>query len=315
MKKIAVVGSSNTDLVVRLSRLPIAGETMLGGKFSVHLGGKGANQAVAAVRAGGEVFFLCRMGLDDFGNKAFAFLEKEGIDISGVIRSKKAPSGVALISVAESGENSIAVAPGANALLSPSDVTKFKSKIESAGVLLLQLETPLDTVYEAAKIAQNNGVLVILNPAPAAKLPIGLIKNIDYMTPNLGEAELLSGRAINSKEDAMAAARDILLKGVGRGVLVTMGSKGVVYAGHDGLFYQHPYKVKAVDTTAAGDTFNGAFAVALAKYMNINEAVQYASAAAALSVTKFGAQESAPTAKKIFLFTKKNGFSVSELII
>jgi ribokinase len=198
VKTVAVVGSSNTDMVIRLERIPKPGETLLGGEFSTFAGGKGANQAVAAKRAGCNLFFLARLGSDSLGDAVFANMKREGIDQSGLIRDSKNPSGVALITVSKSGQNSIAVAAGANMALSVKDVKKFTNKITEASVLLLQLETPLNTVVEAAKIASKAGSKVILNPAPAQKLPSSIFKYIDFLTPNEHEAELISGVKIKT---------------------------------------------------------------------------------------------------------------------
>ncbi len=291
--KIVVVGSSNTDMIVKTDRIPKPGETVIGGIFSMAAGGKGANQAVAAARAGGKVTFVGRVGTDLFGGQAVKGFRADGINVSRIVRDKKAASGVALIFVDAAGENSIAVASGANAALSPADVRKAKAAISAADVLLMQLETPLETVEAAADIAAKRNVPVILNPAPAQTLPDSLLKKISILTPNEHEAEMLTGIPVQSSEDADAAAGALTAKGVGM-VIITLGPRGAyVYSdSFKGLLAGFP--VSAVDTTAAGDVFNGAFAVAFAEKRPLADAVRFANAAAALSVTKMGAQPSAP---------------------
>ncbi|MEI7947262.1 MAG: ribokinase [bacterium] len=297
-KQIIVVGSSNTDMIIKLDHIPRPGETILGGEFVTAAGGKGANQAVAAARAGGKVTFVARVGRDMFGDQAIAGFEKEKINTDHVSRDKSRPSGVALIFVAKDGENSIAVAGGANNGLSATDVKKAKANIADAGMLIMQLETPLETVQAAADVAAKAGVRVILNPAPARVLPDELLKKISIITPNETEAELLTGINVDSDQAAAQAADKLLARGV-KTVIITLGSRGAFVVG-DGVRKLVPgFKVKAVDTTAAGDTFNGALAVALVEGQALTNAVRFANAAAALSVTRLGAQTSVPTRKEI----------------
>ena len=296
--KIAVVGSSNTDMIIKVPRIPKPGETVLGGRFSTASGGKGANQAVAAARAGAEVCFIARVGDDMFAEAALEGFSADGIDISGVRRDPSAPSGVALIFVAEDGENSIAVASGANANLSADDVNTARSTIESADILLTQLETPQESVRAAVKIASDAGVKVILNPAPAQPLDDALMPQLDVLTPNEYEANRLTGIQVSGESSAAAAAAALRRKGVGC-VLITLGSRGVYMDGDEKSGLVPAYSVKAVDTTAAGDVFNGTLAVALAEGRTLDESVRFASAAAALSVTKLGAQPSAPSRAEI----------------
>jgi ribokinase len=298
---IIVIGSSNTDMIIKLDRLPKPGETILGGEFVTAAGGKGANQAVGAARAGGRVTFIARVGSDIFGEQAVAGFIRDGINVNHVLRDRKAPSGVALIFVARDGENCIAVAGGANARLSPADVKKARSAFAGAAVLVMQLETPLETVQAAADLAARRGLRVILNPAPARPLPNKLLQKISILTPNETEAELLTGIKVDGAAAAGRAAARLLARGV-RTVILTLGARGAFVADVHGHRLVPGFKVKAVDTTAAGDIFNGALAVALAEGKVLAEAVRFANAAAALSVTRLGAQPSAPTRREIERF-------------
>jgi ribokinase len=296
--KILVVGSSNTDMIIKLGRIPQPGETILGGEFSTAAGGKGANQAVAAARAGGDVTFIARVGRDMFGEKAVAGFVQDGIHVQHVTRDPSAPSGVALIFVAKDGENSIAVAGGANGRLSPADVKKAKGSIAGAKAVVMQLETPLKTVQAAAELAAQAEVPVILNPAPAQKLPGELLKLVSILTPNETEAELLTGIAVTNEKSAARAADALLAQGV-ETVIITLGARGAYVAAASTRELVPGFRVKPVDTTAAGDVFNGALAVALGEGRPLLEAVRFANAAAAISVTRLGAQPSAPGRKEI----------------
>jgi len=302
-RSIVVVGSSNTDMIIRVPRIPRAGETLLGGEFLTAAGGKGANQAVGAARAGGKVAFIARVGRDAFGDQAIAGLLRDGIDVSRVFRDKLTPSGVALIFVAQDGENSIAVAGGANANLSPSDVKKAAGVIRSAGLLVAQLETPLATVTAAVELAVKAGVPVILNPAPARPLPNSLLERISILTPNETEAELLTGIKVTDAAAAAKACSKLRSRGVGI-VILTLGKRGAFLADADGQRLVPGFKVKTVDSTAAGDIFNGALSVALAEGKAVFDAVRFANAAAALSVTRLGAQPSAPSRADIEKFIR-----------
>jgi ribokinase len=290
--KIIVVGSSNTDMIVRVDRIPGPGETLLGGKFLMAGGGKGANQAVAAARAGGDVTFVARVGDDVFGRQALKGFAADGIRPGHVGMDGQETSGVALIFVARDGENTIAVASGANARLSPALVGKAGRAIAAAKVLLVQLEVPLESVTLAASIARRNGVPVILNPAPARSLPARLLRCVSVLTPNETEAEILTGLRIRDPGDAGKAARKLAERVPS--VILTLGAKGLIIASGSRPEFVPAFKVKAVDTTAAGDVFNGALAVALAEGKPLPNAARFASAAAALSVTRWGAQPSAP---------------------
>ena len=286
--KIVVIGSSNTDMTIKGDRLPKPGETVLGGEFRMGPGGKGANQAVAAQRLGADVSFICKVGRDIFGDNAISGYQKEGIDCSRILRSDKA-SGTALILVDGNAENCIAVAPGANADLTPEDVDSVADVIRSADYLILQLEIPVESVLRAAKIAHEAGVYVILNPAPACHLPDELFGYISLITPNQTESALLSGVGDNLD----AAVEKLMQLGV-KDVVVTLGSKGSLVISEGAKTLVPSLKVKAVDTTAAGDTFCGALCVALSEGCSLVDAAGFATKASALTVQKMGAQDSIP---------------------
>ena len=300
-KKILVVGSSNTDMVIRTDHLPLAGETVLGGTFFMNPGGKGANQAVAIARLGGKVAFICKTGSDVFGYQSHQLFEEEGIDVSYVLSDTDSPSGVALITVDKNGENSIVVAPGANAHLTPTDISEAEEAIDGVEFVLMQLEIPIETVEFVAKKAAGKNKKVILNPAPACKLSNELLKNLYMITPNETEAELISGVKITDEKSALEAAEKISGFGIDY-VIITLGSKGaLVYGG--GICEMVPaVKVVARDTTAAGDIFNGALAVALADDRSMLDAVRFACKAAAISVTRMGAQSSAPYRNEVDVY-------------
>lgn len=296
--KVVVVGSSNTDMIIKLDKIPVPGETVIGGEFSTAPGGKGANQAVAAARAGGDVTFVACVGEDMFGEKSVEGFVKDGIHIDHIFKQNKEASGVALIFVDKKGENSIAVASGANFELTPDHISQVSDVIKSADILVMQLETPLETVTAAAKVAKENGVKVILNPAPAQHLGDDLLECLSVLTPNEIEAEVLTGVKVDDDSSAEKAARILLDKGL-ESVLITLGAKGVFAASRDGSQIVPGFKVEAVDTTAAGDVFNGAVAVALCENTSLEDSIRFANAAGALSVTKLGAQPSAPTRQEI----------------
>ncbi len=295
---IVVVGSSVVDMVIQVDRIPNPGETVLGGEFSTNPGGKGANQAVAAAQAGGKVLFVARVGMDEFGTEAIASFKRHGVNAERVIRDKAAPTGVALIFVGRDGANSIAVAPGANSRLTPGDVKKAAKLIRSASILMMQLEVPLETVQLAARTGADAGVCVILNPAPARELPDALLKDLTILTPNEHEAELLTGVKVSNEAAAGRAADLLRARGV-KTVVITLGSRGAFVADESGKKLVPGFKVKAVDTTGAGDIFNGALAVALAEGKALPAAVRFANAAAAISVTRLGTSVSAPKRREI----------------
>jgi ribokinase len=302
---IVVVGSSNTDMIIKVPRIPRPGETVLGGQFSMAAGGKGANQAVAAARAGGKVQLIARVGADLFGEEAIQAFERDAIDVRCITRDDEAPSGIALIFVGEGGENSIAVAAGANANLTPAYVDKFSRQISEAGTLLMQLETPLETVLRASEIAVASGRRIILNPAPARQVPAELLSRVSILTPNETEAEVLTGIPISDNNSAGAAATFLLDQGVGV-VIITLGARGALVATREKREWVSGYSVKALDTTAAGDVFNGALAVALCENEPLGGAVRFAHAGAAISVTRLGAQPSIPNRKEIEEFLSRH---------
>jgi ribokinase len=293
MSKILVIGSSNTDMVIKTDKMPSPGETILGGMFLMNPGGKGANQAVAAARLGGKVTLITKRGNDLFGNQAVGLLMREGIDTQYVVKDLNLPSGVALIIVDAAGENSIVVAPGANGNLWPEDIPERVFNSEKCKILLLQLEIPIPTVEFSAKTASDKGIKVILNPAPAQQLPDSLLACTWLITPNETEAEILTGIHINNISSAEDAANALMKKGV-RNVIITMGASGAYVRSDEYTGIIEGIKVNAVDTTAAGDVFNGALAVCLSEENGLKNAVEFANRAAAISVTRLGAQASAP---------------------
>jgi ribokinase len=298
MGTIVVVGSSNADLVIKAPRLPKPGETVTGGAFFRARGGKGANQAVAAARAGGQVVLIAALGLDALGDDAIEGFEAEGIDTAHVRRTADLPSGVALIMVDAAGQNAIAVAEGANGLLTARDVRACEPVIAAADVLVVQLEIPLEAVSEAVGIAHQHGRQVILNPAPACRLPDELLSRISVLTPNASETELLTGIAPNDQQSLGRAADALLARGIGAAA-ITLGASGVFLATADRRKWIDAWPVVPEDTTGAGDVFTAALAVALADAAPLLEAVRFANAAAALSVTRRGAQPSAPRRQEI----------------
>ena len=293
MSNIIVIGSSNTDMVIKTRKLPLPGETILGGTFLINPGGKGANQAVAAARLGGKVTFITKRGNDLFGNQAVGLLMREGVDIQYIVKDAELPSGVALITVDSAGENSIVVAPGSNGNLLSEDIplSIFESGIFE--ILLLQLEIPMGTVEYSAVSAYEHNIKVILNPAPACRLPDNLLRHTWLITPNETEAEIITGVTITDIPSAERAAALIRAQGV-ENVIITMGETGAFVKSESFSGLIPGVKVKPVDTTAAGDVFNGALAVAISEGKNLKDAVLFANKAASISVTRMGAQASAP---------------------
>ena len=297
---IVVVGSVNVDMVVKGPRLPVPGESVVGERFVMASGGKGANQAVAAARLGARVSLIAKVGGDVFGDEAIENFRREGIDVNGVLRDADNPTGVALILVDAAGENLISVATGANNALTPEEVSRAADRIRAADVLMLQLETPLETVCRAAEIAAAAGVPVILNPAPAASLPDRLWPHLTCLTPNESEAEWLTGVAVGDEAGARRAAAKLLAKGV-RAVVVTL-ARGALLVDCRGALLVPSRTVDAVDATAAGDAFNGGLAWALASGRDLPTAVRQACLIGALSATRLGAQPSLPTYEEFLRF-------------
>ena len=295
---ITVIGSTNTDMVIKTSRLPQPGETILGGDFLMNPGGKGANQAVAAARLNGKITLVAKTGGDVFGREAKKLFQAENLNTEFLFLDDLAPSGIALITVNEQGENCIVVAPGANARLTREDIDKASGAIMDAEIILMQLEIPLDTVIYATEMAITAGRKVILNPAPAQPLPPELLSMIYMITPNETEAELLTGIPVTNQSSAIAAAKALLSKGI-KVVVMTLGSKGALLVTDELCELIPTVAVDVVDTTAAGDCFNGALAVALSEGTSLMEAVSFANKAATISVTRMGAQASAPFRKEI----------------
>ena len=298
-KKIIVVGSSNTDMVVQVPHIPAPGETVMGSELLTIQGGKGANQAVGAARAGGDVVFIACVSDDTFGTDSIENYKKDNIDTSFIKVEPGMHSGVALINVAEDGENSIAVAPGANSYLLPEDIMKAKDAFSGAGAVLVQLEIPLETVAAVAILAEEMKIPMILNPAPGAKLPEDILKRISIITPNETEAALLTGTREVNDDTIPVMAKKLYDLGI-ETVILTLGSRGVYLLSSEFRGMIPGYSVKAVDTTAAGDVFNGALATALSGNKTVRQAIDFAQRAAAISVTRMGAQPSAPPLEEIY---------------
>jgi len=306
--RIVVVGSVNADMVVKSERLPAPGETVTGGQFVMAAGGKGANQAVAAARLGGDVTLVAKTGQDMFGDQAVENYRREEIHTDLILRDPDESTGVALILVDASGENLIAVASGANHALRPEDLDQAAERIQSADVLLLQLEIPMETVRRAAEIAaaSSKEVAVVLDPAPAAPLEGQLLRLLSYLTPNESEAARLTGVEVRDEASARAAARQLRQAGA-RSVIVTMGAKGALVVGAEEDVFVPGHAVQALDSTAAGDAFNGGLALALARGLPVADAVREACLVGALSVTRLGAQPSLPAADELRRFAESIG--------
>jgi len=296
--KIIVVGSSNTDMVIKADKFPLPGETVLGGKFFMNPGGKGANQAVTAARLGGNVTFITKIGNDIFGRQALQQFQREKIETKYVTIDAEQPSGVALINVDGKGENCISVAPGSNSQLKPSDIETALESMDKDTIVLLQLEIPLPTVDYVIRESYKRGLKVVLNPAPAQTLPADIFSLLYLITPNETEAELLTGIRVIDTDSAQKAAYKLQELGV-TNVIITLGAKGAyLHAGSISGLIPAP-QVTAADTTAAGDCFNGALTVALSEDRPLEEAVSFACKAASISVTRMGAQASIPYRKEI----------------
>ena len=296
--RVVVIGSSNTDFVVRTAKLPVRGETVAGREFTVDAGGKGANQAVAAARAGAKVTFVASIGRDRFGDAAMSRFEREGIDTQWIVRNSPRPSGVALIFKEPRGENMIGVALGSNEDLGVRHVTAAISAIRDAGCVVAQLEVPLVAAREAARLASGFGVPMLLNPAPATRLSPDLLAHLTLLTPNRGELALLTGHSIRDRHDIPTAARRLRHHGVSH-IIITCGADGVCWCSDHGHTWFAAPRVRAVDTVGAGDCFSGALAAALARGESMSDAIRFAVTAAAICVTRNGAQQSMPRRREI----------------
>ena len=296
MSKITVIGSSNMDLTVRTPHIPVKGETIFGGEVIMSFGGKGANQAVAVSRLGGDVNFISKVGDDSNGRMMKEHFAAEGLCTDSVISDPSSQSGSAWICVDDNGDNMIIVMPGANGSMSVADLEPFEEMIRSSDYLLMQLEVPVEVVVHAAEIASASGVKVILNPAPAAPLSDSLLSKLYALTPNETECRILCGS--EASDDDVANAAVLYRKGV-KNVIVTLGDKGSMLYNADGVVTVPATKVEAVDTVAAGDTYNGALCVALSKGRSLVEAMKFATAASAIAVTRTGAQASIPYASEL----------------
>ena len=297
MKNICVIGSLNMDLVVNVDTMPKPGQTIIGSNFKEVPGGKGANQAVAMARLNGNVSMIGKVGEDGFGQTLINSLKNDKVDTTYIQTSKRA-TGVALITVDKNAQNSIVVSPGANFEVKEDDIDNNIEAIKNSDIVVLQLETPLNTIKYALNKAKELNKYTILNPAPAVKLDDEIIKNVDLLTPNETELEILSGVSIETEEDIQKAAQIMIEKGV-KELIVTLGSKGSLYINKEKSMFKKAYKVEAVDTTAAGDSYTGALAVALSQDKNIEDAMDFASKVGALSVLKEGAQSSLPTLEDV----------------
>jgi ribokinase len=286
---VVVIGSSNIDFVATVDRFPAPGETVIGHHFAQSFGGKGANQAVAAARAGAEVVFLSKVGMDARGTLMARHLAAQGLSRLALLREEQASTGVAMIQVDRAGDNQIVVVPGSNGLLTPDDVRQQATLMDGAKVLLVQMEIPMETVREALTIGKRRGLITILNPAPACPLPSDLLRLVDILTPNESETQALTGSA-----NVTGAAHRLIVQGVGA-IVVTCGEQGVVMSRGAGLATVPAFLVETIDTTGAGDAFNGALACAMADGWELGAAIEVANAAGALATTVRGAQESMPT--------------------
>ena len=293
MSRVIVLGSANTDLTVRVENLPLPGQTVKGWNFQVYYGGKGANQAMAALRCGVEVLFLARIGTDAYGRDLTRHLQEAGLPPAGIYNDHQQPAGLALIQVDAQGNNQITVIPGSNDFLSPADVQACAHWFTPDAVLLTQLEIPMPTVIAGLELATSRGMTTILNPAPFAPLPAKALAATDILTPNQGEAAALCGLDPDSRSDMDQGMNDLLGQGP-ETIIVTMGQTGALVATQEGRRLVPSFAVQAIDTVGAGDAFNGALAAALARGCSLDTAVSLACAAGALATTKAGAQNSLP---------------------
>jgi len=303
MKKIAVIGSLNMDLVISTPRLPEMGETIIGSGFMTVPGGKGANQAVAAAKLGGNVSMIGCVGDDIFGNRLIDNLKENGVNTAYVGVVRECATGIAVILVKD-GDNCIVIDPGANHKLMPETVEKLEDVIKDSFIVVIQLEIPIPTVYKAIEIAKRHGVKVLLNPAPACQLDDSILSQVDILVPNESECEIITGIDVKSVEDGKTAIKYFMDKGIPQ-VVVTLGSRGVLYNSGNEIIHKPAIAVKAVDTTAAGDSFAGALAVAFSEGKGIDEAISFANSVGAMTVQKKGAQSSLPSREEVEIFRKK----------
>lgn len=302
---VLVIGSANMDLVVFTERFPAPGETLLGKQFAMFPGGKGANQAVCCARLGSKTLFIGKMGNDLFREMLCRSMERCGVNLEHLLIDPAEPTGVALITVDQRGQNQIVVASGSNMKLSPADIKNKKALFPAVKLVLAQLESPLETVMASARLAKENGCIFILNPAPAAHLSPELLELVDFLTPNETELEIISGMAVPDPETAAKAARILLNRGVGH-VIVTLGEKGALLVDHSMETLFPARKVAVVDSTAAGDAFTGALAHSLANGAELIEAIEFANAVGSFSVTRKGAQSAMPSLQEINVFIQNN---------
>lgn len=308
-KAILVVGSANMDLVIKAKSIPKPGETITDGDFYTSCGGKGANQAVTVARLGGRCYFVGRVGKDTFGKELRESLIRNNVNIDYLVEDKDNPTGVAFIMVNSDGENCIIVAPGANRFLTQEDIERSLTIMPSIGVLLTQLEIPIETTGFALKLAKEHGITTILNPAPAREIDPDIFSLVDIVTPNESELKILTGIEPREKKDIVMGGKKLLDYGA-KTVIVTLGGKGAMIIEKDLELYIPPVKVSVVDTTGAGDVFNGALAVRVTCQDPIEKAVRYAVISAGISVTRRGAQSSIPTAEEVDQFTRKGMIEV-----
>ncbi|NUQ41778.1 MAG: ribokinase [Calditrichaceae bacterium] len=302
---VLVIGSANMDMAVYTERFPAPGETVLGKQFAMFPGGKGTNQAVCCAKLGSRTLFIGKMGNDLFRERLCGSMERNGVNLEHLLIDPDEPTGVALITVDGRGQNQIVVASGSNMKLSPADIEEKRALFSAVKIVLAQLESPLETVMAAARLANENGCIFILNPAPAAPLPLELLQQVDFLTPNETELEMISGMAAADPESAAKAARSLLNRGIGH-VIVTLGERGALLVDQSMEKLFPARKVAVVDSTAAGDAFNGALAHSLASGAGLNEAIEFANAVGSFSVTRKGAQSAMPSPEEIDAFIRNN---------
>lgn len=300
MRRICVIGSANVDMTVSVDRFPHPGETIFGSQFEQYSGGKGANQAVCCAKLGIETDFIGKMGNDGFMEFLFKSMGDDGVNLNNVFFSDTQSTGLAFISVNNTGENQIIVVSGSNMDLGVEDIDEKREVIRKADIVLFQLEIPFASVIEGLKVARDNNCTTILNPAPAKSLPDELFENVDYLTPNETELEILTGRKLETEKDLVEAANELTRKGV-KNVIITLGKNGALWVEKEQSVLFPARKVKAVDTTAAGDAFNGALAVGLCRGMSTDKSIEYAIKVSSISVTRHGAQTSMPTGAEVDL--------------